>query len=204
MRTTTIECELTGTTALLQHRFTETDAEDGKKSTRRVNLNHDTPREAAERVAYRDKEGYLYHPGAGVARLIREAGGAHKQKGSRKSIKYIVPAAVRIVDDCMPLFGIGGLEKLKDFEVDSRPVTIPATKGRIMRHRPRIENWVLKVRIVVNEDVLGADVIHELLIEGGQQIGIGDYRPERGGPFGTFRVTHWEVSSEQEEAEAAQ
>ena len=28
-----------------------------------------------------------------------------------------------------------------DAEVDSRPVVIPSTKGRIMRHRPKLETW---------------------------------------------------------------
>ena len=30
---------------------------------------------------------------------------------------------------------------------------------------------------------------HELLTEAGETIGIGDFRPEKRGPFGTFRVT---------------
>jgi hypothetical protein len=80
---------------------------------------------------------------------------------------------------------------VSDFEVDSRPVTIPATKGRIMRHRPRFDCWSARFTIRVNEELLPPDFIHQLLVEGGQQIGVGDFRPEKGGPFGTFNLTLW-------------
>jgi hypothetical protein len=33
--------------------------------------------------------------------------------------------------------------------------------------------------------------VNKLLVEGSQQIGIGAFRPEKGGPFGTFLVTEW-------------
>ncbi len=46
--------------------------------------------------------------------------------------------------------------------------------------------------LVINEDVLGVDTIRQFLDEGGQRIGIGDFRPEKGGPFGVFQVNLWE------------
>jgi hypothetical protein len=186
----TIEVEITGTTSLLQHRFGEQAEVDGAKATRAIAIAEETPRKAAERVCYRDPDGNLYMPGASIARLLREAGGAHKQKGSRRSVKYIVPAAVLVPQDTIPLRnGVPG--PLTDFEVDSRPVTIPATKGRIMRHRPRIDDWRLEFTLEVDESVLPVEVVHQLLTEGGRGIGIGDFRPEKGGPFGRFRVTRW-------------
>lgn len=125
-------------------------------------------------------------------RLLRDAGSAHKQRGSRKSCKYIVPAAVRVVEDQIPLYEVNGIHPLEDFEVDSRAVVIPSTKGRIMRHRPRCDEWVARFHLVINEDVLGVDTIRQFLDEGGQRIGIGDFRPEKGGPFGVFQVNLWE------------
>jgi len=157
-----------------------------------VKIAYDTPKDAAEKAAYREDDGNLYLPGAAIARLIREAGGAHKQKGSRKSCKYIVPAACRVRQDRIPLYGLDGVTRLNDYEVDSRPVTIPATKGRIMRHRPRLDEWTARFDLAIQEDVLDSTVIHQFLIEGGQRIGVGDFRPEKGGPFGCFKVTLWE------------
>lgn len=185
----TFEVELTGVSPLLQHRFGE-EAEQ-EQATRRVQLKIGTPREQAEKAAYRNSEGKFYLPGAAVARLLREAGGAHKQRGSRKSLKYIIPAATLVVEDSIVLHNG---KPLKDFEVDSRPVTIPATKGRIMRHRPRFDEWQATFHIEVDDEVLPVDVCHQLLTEGGRTIGLGDFRPEKGGPFGRFRVTRWEPS----------
>jgi hypothetical protein len=58
----------------------------------------------AERVSYRDPQGFLFLPGAAFARLLREAGASHKQRGSRRSLKHIMPAAVTVAEDAVPLF----------------------------------------------------------------------------------------------------
>lgn len=182
----TVTVEITGVSALLQNRFgMEAEAATG---TRRVTVNRGTPREEAEKAAYRDDQGNCYFPGAAIARLLREAGAAHKQRGSRKSLKYIVPSAVLVPQDTIALHNG---KPLHDFEVDSRPVTIPSTKGRIMRHRPRFEKWQATFVLEIDDDVLPPDMVQQLLTEGGRGIGIGDYRPERGGPFGRFMVTGW-------------
>ncbi len=185
---TLIDVEIKGTTPLLQHRFTE--SAEANPSTRKVLVNNGTPREQAEKAVYRNDGGF-YFPGAAIARLIREAGSNHKLRGTRKSAKYVIPACVLVMNDGIDLINGDGKSRIQAFEVDSRPVTIPATKGRIMRHRPRFDQWGAKFTLRINETILPVDFIHQLLDEGGQQIGVGDYRPEKGGPFGTFLVTEW-------------
>ncbi|NQY92277.1 MAG: hypothetical protein HRT46_11575 [Deltaproteobacteria bacterium] len=188
----TFQVLIQGLTPILQHRFSDDAQVNSGRATRAVNIKNETPREQAEKVSYRTNEGFLYHPGAAIMRLLRDAGSAHKQRGSRKSCKYIVPAAVRVAQDQVPLLAMDGETPLKDFEVDSRAVVIPSTKGRIMRHRPRCDEWMARFDLVINEDVLGVDTIRQFLDEGGQRIGIGDFRPEKGGPFGVFQVNLWE------------
>lgn len=85
---------------------------------------------------------------------------------------------------------------LDNFEVDSRPVVIPSTKGRIMRHRPKIEKWQAEIPLEIDTGVLPVATIHQLLEEGGRRIGIGDYRPEKTGPYGRFAVVSWNESDE--------
>jgi hypothetical protein len=179
--------ELTGTSALLQNRFTEQAEQPGP--TRHVHIVKKTPREQAEQKAYRLASGQLYLPGAAIARLLREAGAAHKATGSRRSLKYTVPAATLVREDAI---GLHNGKAIMDFEVDSRPVTIPATKGRIMRHRPRVEEWQATFSLEVNDSLMAPETVHQLLNEGGVCLGLGDSRPEKGGPFGRFRVTNWE------------
>ena len=61
-----------------------------------------------------------------------------------------------------------------------------------MRHRPRFDVWSAEFDLVINDDLLDPATAHVLLQEAGLSFGIGDFRPEKRGPFGTFRVTKWE------------
>lgn len=187
----TYKVRIDGTTSLIQHRFSEEAEGELGQATRLIGENRGTPRERADRVAYRAPGGYLYHPGAAIARLLREAAGAHKIKGSRKSAKYIVPGAVFVLEDEIKLVHPETDILLADYEVDSRPVVIPATKGRVMRHRPRHDRWAMWFHLEIDDSLLSPDFIRQLLEEGGRKLGLGDFRPEKGGPFGRFGVTFW-------------
>ena len=188
----TVQVTIRGTSPLLIHRFGE-DAEQGS-STRRVEVVKRDPREEATKHAYIAPDGTFYFSAFAIANAMGNAGANHKTKGSRKSLRYVVPSAVRVPSDTVTI--LNGAGPAKSFEVDSRPVTIPATKGRIMRHRPRFDSWSAKFALVVNEDLLSLDMAHQLLNEAGQSIGIGDFRPEKRGPFGCFLVEHFGVEPE--------
>jgi len=156
-----------------------------------MQVNHRDPREEATKHAYIAKDGTYYINGFSIPGAMGNAGANHKAKGSRKSLRFIVPSAVRMTSDTITI--LNGAGPAKSFEVDSRPVTIPATKGRIMRHRPRFDQWGLKFDLVINDDLLSVDMAQQLLQEAGQQIGIGDFRPEKRGPFGCFLVSSWKL-----------
>lgn len=186
-------CVCQGTTPLLMHRFAEEN--ELERTTRTVHIMKKDPRETAEKAAYRMASGNLFLPGAAISRLLREAGASHKQRGSRKSLKYIMPAAVLVLEDQVPLRDDEGTP-LRDFEVDSRPVVIPSTKGRIMCHRPRLNNWNMEFSLEIDNDTIDPDFIHQLITEGGRKLGVGDFRPEKGGSFGRFLITSWGVLSQ--------
>lgn len=184
-----IEVLVEGATPMLQHRATE----EGLSGSTRTNSpgEENDPRDIAERAVYRlPGAKQLAVPGSAFARMLREAGGSHKAKGSRKSLKYIIPAAVLVLDDLCPLFLKDGA-RLEDYEVDSRPVTIPATKGRVMRHRARFNEWQCLINLRINDEILSEALVRQMFAEGLAQIGIGDFRPERGGPFGTGGIVQW-------------
>jgi len=172
----------------MQDRWAE--AAEMPNNDRPISPDTKTPREAADARIYRTKDGKFYHPGQSISRLLRDAGSGHKIPGRRKTAKYVVPAAVFMLDDAMIL--LNGKSHIKDFEVDSRPVTNPNTKGKIMCHRPRHDEWSAEFSLRINEKILTLDFVHKLLTEGGEQIGIGVFRPDKGGPFGTFQVVKWE------------
>lgn len=176
------------TPGLLMHRWTEN--AEAEAATRLVNEDRGTARDQAERAAYRAPDDTLYVPAQCFQRLLIEAGKPHKQRGSRSSLRWIVPAAVIVTAEVIPLTDSEG-KPLADFEVDSRPVVIPATKGRVMRHRPKIEQWQASIPLEVDTDILPTSMIHQLLEEGGRRLGIGDYRPEKTGPYGRFAIISW-------------
>jgi hypothetical protein len=187
----TFNITIRGTTPLLMQRFSEEAAM--QPSTRRVMVSRGTPREQAEKVCYRDAQNRFYMPSTTICRAIGEMGGNHKLTGSRKSARYAVPAAILVPDEVI-IINNGDGKPAKDYDVDSRPVTIPATKGRVMRHRPRFDEWSMNFCLRVNDAILPPDFIKQLLDEAGLSNGIGEYRPQKRGPYGCFIVTKWELA----------
>jgi hypothetical protein len=61
-----------------------------------------------------------------------------------------------------------------------------------MRHRPKVEEWQASIPMEIDTGVLPVATIHQLLEEGGRRIGVGDYRPEKTGPYGRFSVISWD------------
>lgn len=174
---------------LLMHRFSE--KSEAEEEVRAIREDRGTTRERAEQVAYRDDNGNLYAPSTWFFRSMIEVGAYRKQRGSRKSMKYIIPAAVVIPADVVNLTDING-KPITDFEVDARPVVIPSTKGRIMCYRPRIEEWRATFPMEVDTTIIGVDDAHQLLEDAGRRQGVGDFRPQTKGPFGRFQIVHWE------------
>jgi hypothetical protein len=80
----------------------------------------------------------------------------------------------------------------KEFEVDSRSVVIPATGGRIMAHRPRLDKWSLTFRLMIDTTMFTEAFTRKLVDDAGKRIGLGDFRPDRKGIFGKFVVSNWE------------
>lgn len=185
----TIAVHIAGTSPLLLCRFHE-DSEQ-PKSTRRVLVDHGTPREQAEKACYRDGEKRFFFPGPAISGLLREAASNHKIRGTRKSARFLIPSAVVVMEDVIMIRNGDGKSLSKDFEVDSRPVVIPATKGRIMCHRPRWDCWSASFTLQINDEILPTDFINQILVEGSQQVGIGAFRPSKSGPYGRFLVKEW-------------
>lgn len=183
----TIEVIIRGTSPLLIHRFGE--KAEQQETTRTIQAEKDDPRQEAERNAYIAKDGTYYFSAFAIPNAMGAAGANHKQTGTRKTLRFVVPSAVRMMTDTVCI--LNGDGPAKAFEVDSRPVTIPATKGRILRHRPRFNDWGAKFIMTINEALLAVNKAQQLLTEAGVQIGIGDFRPEKRGPFGCFRVVQF-------------
>jgi hypothetical protein len=87
--------------------------------------------------------------------------------------------------------GTGG--EPAEWEVDSRPIVNPSTKGRRLTHRPRFDRWRVTFTLEVDAAMFDPKFVRQLVDDAGTRIGLGDFRPDRKGPFGKFKVVRWDV-----------
>jgi len=136
--------------------------------------------------AYSTPDGKLYQPATHIHRAMIRAASAYKMPGSsRKAITPLVAGGIRVEPEAIPHIH-------QEWAVDARTVVVPATKGRVNRFRPRLDAWELEFRIHVFDERMTAATLQRILEDAGRLIGIGDYRPEKTGPFGRFRVARFE------------
>lgn len=69
---------------------------------------------------------------------------------------------------------------------DARSVVVQ--RSRLIRYRPIFAEWSLTVPISFDPYIIERDQIASAMTEAGKYIGLGDYRPNKGGPFGRFSV----------------
>jgi hypothetical protein len=137
-----------------------------------------TAEEQAEIAAYRMENGELFIPGVNVQRALISGAKYSKGKG-RSSLATVAAACLLITKEQLPL----GCRK---YVVDSRAVVVPATKGRIVRHRPRLDEWSLSFELEYDSDLMSRDQVEMIVRDTGRRVGLGDFRPENKGMFGRF------------------
>ncbi len=180
-----------GIAPLLMNRFTEKAeiaVSGGTRPAFEGSGDRGTPRAQAEPRAYRDGAGMLYIPGPNIFSALIAAGTFHKAGKSKVTTMKtsLVPAGISVEELVCPL----GTDQ---WEVDSRSVVIPSTGGRIMGHRPRVDRWSLTFTLDVDIGMFSPNLVRSLVDDAGKKIGLGDYRPQRKGPFGRFVVREWAV-----------
>lgn len=173
-----------GTKPLLFNKFGGNSEEETVRG-KRVQL---SPRDEALNRLYREKDGTIYIPFTWLAGCVRHVAGSFKPQLNKKmkSAKGLVGGSV-----IFPADKIRFCKKLKDSdtEIYSTSAVIPATKGRIMVHRPMLREWSAEFQVEIDTELLTTDEVHQMFKDAGQRAGIGDYRISKGGPFGTFEVT---------------
>lgn len=175
MATKKIQCTIKGISALLMHAYPMQPIDAIEKKS---------PEEQAEYSAYRDPNTEsLYIPGIAIQRSFIASASYSKGKG-RGSLQKPVAACVMVNPERCDL-------GVKEYLIDSRPVVIAATKGRIVRHRPRLDNWQVVFEIEYDDTLLTETQLRRIVDDAGSRVGLLDFRPERKGPFGRFMVIDW-------------
>lgn len=62
-----------------------------------------------------------------------------------------------------------------------------------IRFRPEFRGWSLQADLVFAPDLLEEQRLRELICLAGCHVGLGDWRPSRGGEFGRFRLSSFKV-----------
>jgi len=166
-----------GTSPLIMKRYSEVPVEGLEKKP---------PAEQAEIASYRipgSKE--LYIPGQAIQRALVGAAAFSKGKG-RASLQKVVAACLVVLPEYV------GLNTDK-YKVDSRSVVMPATHGRVMRHRPRLDTWKATFGIEWDETLMSEDQVKRIVEDMGKRVGLLEFRPSCKGPYGRSKVTKWET-----------
>lgn len=186
-----IRISVEGITPLLLHAFTE---EEQLKATggNRISAasgDRGTPEEQAEQHLYKGLNGELVIPQPNLLACIIGGGTFFKAGKSKVTTQRssLIPAVLTIEGATIPLVSAGG------WSVDTRPVRIPATGGRILRHRPIFYDWKLDFNVQLDEAEMSAKLLRDIVDAAGSKIGLGDFRPVTRGPYGRFKVIRWEV-----------
>jgi len=178
-----INVEIEGLSPLLMHNIENADLE---KSTRVKTKKYDA-KEDAEKAAYWTNNGSgkreLCVPARCVYAMLLNGGKSFRISG--KSLATLMAGVIRVEPQEISL----GTDK---YEVDKQSVVIQ--KARIMRARPRLDEWKLNFDIVYHKDYIDPESIHKALESAGFRVGLLDYRPQKRGWYGTFHVTKFEVA----------
>lgn len=175
----TIKMKIEGISPLLMHRF-PVGAEDEKiKAKTRSQTTDDV-----ESYLYTNENGNLVQPSTHLIGSLRKAGARFQIPGQGKlTYKNLMGSGAVFIDpDMIP-------HEIQKWEVDRRPVVIG--KARIVRSRPMLKKWALGFTVEYDDEEVPKQALKEIFEYAGRRVGIGDFRPEKGGPFGRFMITEF-------------
>ncbi len=191
----TIEIEIRGLTPLMQHKMPHEvllglipNDKTGKKKVKEIL----TPREIAEKHVYLNDSGRFCIPMTYLTGAFIAASSEYKQKdSSRKSLKSIAGGVFRPMSGDAEILDFDG-NPVKDFEVDIRKAT-NHQRGAVAAIRPRFDRWMVKTTFRIDDSLVPAEMVHQILEDAGRRIGIGSYRVQKQGWFGQYEITNWKV-----------
>lgn len=193
---------ITGTTPLILNKFHDAAAMAATSGTRGSSAGGDrgTPREQAEKKLYTGLDGSLIIPQPNLLRCLVDGGQYHKIGKSQ-----VTTATRSLLYACLDIDAAEiPLHHSAPWRVDTRAVVVPATRGRILAHRPIFDDWALTFEARLDTTIVGERLLRMIVDDAGARVGLGDFRPARKGPYGKFVVAHWAVIKEPEYMAAAE
>jgi len=133
---------------------------------------------------YENKTDGVYLPCTNIEACIRDGARTKKKGKTIESGLSVSPNCVKLIYDGPKT----GKALYKDGRfVDYRSVVI--NKNRVMKIRPRFDNWALEFEIMAVAEIVSLDDVQTFLSIAGIEKGLGDFRPK----FGRFIVKEFYI-----------
>ena len=111
-----------------------------------------------------------------------------KYKVGKTTLTALVTSALHIAPEMLSL-------GITDYELNVQSAVVG--KARIFRARGLVFPWSLDFNIFFDDEWISLEVMRktfpEIIKTAGQLVGVLDFRPEKGGRFGTFRLVRYEL-----------
>lgn len=180
----TLSVPLVGTAPLLVHKFSEKakrqmlDNMQGRKSPKQPK----DPKAEYEAAFYRIKDGSYGFPAIAFKSATVSA--------SRFYGKSVTMTALR---QCVFFHGEPSEDGQQMVRIDGEPtmredVVRVGMGGTDLRYRPQFLEWSTLLQITYVTSMLTRESLLSLVDAGGLGVGVGEWRPEKKGDFGTYRI----------------
>lgn len=183
--TETLRVPIVGTAPLIVHKFSEKakrqmlDAMQGRKSPKEPK----NPEAEFEAAFYRhDDGGYGFPVIAFKAATVGAARFYGKSVSMTALRQFVFMDAEFSKTDGQKLARIVGSPHMRE------DVTRVGMGGTDLRYRPEFTEWSTSLEITYVETMLTRDSVLSLIDAGGMGVGVGEWRPEKKGDFGTYRI----------------
>lgn len=182
----TLSVPILGTMPLIVHNFSEKskrqmlEAQQGKKSPKVAR----DPKAEFEAAFYRTKNGYGFPVTAFKAATVGAARFYGKDVKMTELRQFIFMRGEISENDPQALVEIVGEPKMREDVVRLGGMNRSAD----LRYRPEFSDWSTTLEITYVTSSLSRDSVLSLIDAGGLGIGVGEWRPEKRGEFGTYRI----------------
>jgi hypothetical protein len=180
----TIQVPIIGTTPLIVHRFSEKakrqmlDNMQGKRTPKQAK----DPEAEYQAAFYNLKDGRYGFPAVGVKQAMVSATRLFGKDVSMVLVRQTIFVHGEPGDDQQPLVPVEGEPVMRE------DVVTVGRGGSDLRYRPMFSEWRADVQITYVKASFTRGSVLTLLDAAGLGVGIGEWRPEKNGDFGQFKI----------------
>jgi hypothetical protein len=177
----TVSVEIQGTSDLLFHRY---NVEEVDRKGKEAKGSKGKKTDNVESYVWRNQDGYLCVPGEYVRQsVIHAAKFRQDPRSPRKSAMDMFKAGIVCLTELASL-------DLKEWHYEDRRRVI-IQRSAITRTRPAVKvGWKISVDLmIILPQYITPDLLHDVMIDAGRLVGVGDFRPT----YGRFLITQFKI-----------